>query len=158
MAASNEFQWISVRPVRRLHCLLLCLFLGGWPAQAAAEGNKVVAPETIPGTTRVDAEGVIALVEKMPDVVLIDSRVKSDRLQGYIEGSISLPDGETHCRSLAKVVRSRTSPVLFYCNGVKCGRSVKAIEIAVKCGYSKVYWFRGGFEEWKEKSYPYLKQ
>ena len=41
---------------------------------------------------------------------------------------------------------------------MKCGRSAKAIVIALQCGYSNIYWFRGGFEEWLSKGYPYLQE
>jgi len=121
-------------------------------------GEKIVSPDAIPGTTKVDAEGLIALVEKIPDLIVIDSRIRTDRTQGFIEGSKSLPDIETNCMTLARIVPARTKPVLFYCNGPKCGRSVKSAKVALDCGYSRVYWFRGGFEEWKEKRYPYLKK
>lgn len=42
-------------------------------------------------------------------------------------------------------------------DGVKCGRSAKAIKIAVKCGYSNLFWFRGGYAEWLEKGYPVVR-
>ena len=43
---------------------------------------------------------------------------------------------------------------MFYCNGIKCGRSAKAAQIAIDCGYTDVYLFRKGMEEWQEKQYP----
>lgn len=125
------------------------------PAEA---GDRVVSPEDIPGTIKVDAEGVLDLVEKVAGLVIVDSRIRQDRLQGYIEGSLSLPDVETDCKSLAAVIPRKSTPVLFYCNGPKCGRSVHASRQALGCGYSRVYWFRGGFEEWTRKNYPYVKK
>ena len=120
--------------------------------------DKIVSPDVIPGTAKVDAEGVINIVNKMPGLVIIDSRIRQDRAQGYIEGSVSLPDIETNCATLAKLIPKKSSPVLFYCNGPKCGRSVKSANKALDCGYRNIYWFRGGFEEWKNKNYPYLKE
>jgi len=119
---------------------------------------KIVSPETIKGTTRVSAEEFIELISKIPNLTIIDSRIKSDRKQGYVEGSLSLPDVETNCNSLATKIKDKAAPTLFYCNGVKCGRSAKAIKVAVKCGYSNLYWFRGGFEEWLAKGYPYVQE
>lgn len=121
---------------------------------AYAKGPKIPIPDQIPGVTRVDAEGVIGLTEKIPDLTIIDSRISGDRQQGYIEKSVSLPDTKTDCASLKKVIPKKSSPTLFYCNGVKCGRSVVAVRIALKCGYTNLYWFRGGFEEWLAKHYP----
>ena len=114
-------------------------------------------PSSIPGTTRVNAEEVIAVVNKYPKSFMIDSRISGDRKKGYIESSISLPDTKTDCQSLSKVLPKKDAVAIFYCNGVKCGRSVTAIKIALKCGYKNLYWFRGGFEEWLEKDLPYRK-
>ena len=126
---------------------------------SAAMGAPVVpVPEQIPGAKRVDAEAVIDLANKLPKLVLIDSRIAGDRKMGYIESSISLPDAKTNCKSLTKIIPAKTTPVLFYCNGVKCGRSVVATRIALQCGYKNIYWFRGGFEEWRAKQFPFLNE
>lgn len=134
------------------YALTLLLVL---PGIALAE--KKDAPESIEGTTRVSAEQVIDLVEEMDDLVIIDSRIEKDRTGGHIEGAIALPDVETTPEKLAQHIPSKSTPVVFYCNGVKCGRSVAASKMAVAEGYSKVYWFRGGWEEWTEKGLPISK-
>lgn len=132
--------------------LMFCL----QPAFSAPPKNKIVVPDDIDGATTINAEGLIDLVQNVPGLVILDSRITDDRTVGYIEGSISLPDIKTDCKSLKKKVSGKTAPVLFYCNGTKCGRSVNATRKALECGYSNLYWFRGGFEEWKAKDYPYL--
>lgn len=116
------------------------------------------SPEDIPGAKKIDAEGVIDLAEKMSTLKIVDSRIASDRLQGFIEGSLSLPDEKTTCDSLAEIAPKKDQPTMFYCNGPKCGRSAVAVQVALGCGYKDVYWFRGGFEEWKNKRYPYVKE
>ncbi|WP_455366992.1 rhodanese-like domain-containing protein, partial [Kaarinaea lacus] len=73
---------------------------------------------------------------------------------GWIEGSVGLPDYDTSAESLAKHIPSKSTPVLFYCNGVKCGRSVNSSKVAIEAGYQNIYWFRGGWEEWTEKGMP----
>lgn len=123
---------------------------------ALAEAPR--APDQIPGVTRVGAEDLVKLAETSPQLVLIDSRIRMDRRQGYLDGSISLPDTETSCRTLARLLRSKDHPALFYCNGVKCGRSATAARIARSCGYTRIYWYHGGFEDWKLKGFPYLKE
>lgn len=120
--------------------------------------SATASPEFIEGTTRVSAEQFIELVDNTPDLTIVDSRIRGDRKKGYLEGSVSLPDIETDCESLGRLIPAKQSPAVFYCNGVKCGRSVTALQIAKKCGYNNLYWFRGGFEEWLEKGYPYLQE
>ena len=127
-------------------------------ASSTLAATEVKSPEKIEGTTKVTAEEFIDLVGNIPNLIVIDSRIPGDRKQGYVEGSVSLPDIDTTCESLSKNIPAQSSPALFYCNGVKCGRSAKAIKIALSCGYEKLYWFRGGFEEWMAKGYPYLQE
>jgi len=134
--------------------LVTCLLT----ASAYADGKAPKSPESIPGTTKVTAEGFIELVDSEPSLIVIDSRIPGDRKQGYVEGSISLPDIDTTCETLAKNIPAKKSATLFYCNGVKCGRSAKAVKVALQCGYNNIYWFRGGFEEWLAKGYPYLQE
>ncbi|MBI5042128.1 MAG: rhodanese-like domain-containing protein [Gammaproteobacteria bacterium] len=122
-----------------------------------SEAAKIAVPEAIKGVTRVDAEGLIELAEQIPDLIIVDARQRADRRQGYIQDSVSLPDTDTTCDSLKGVIPALGAPALFYCNGVKCGRSVIALQIAKSCGYAQLYWFRGGFEEWKQKGYPFPK-
>jgi len=126
-------------------------------ATAVVRADQRIAPDQIPGVRKVDGAGVIRLADVNPQLVIIDSRIAMDRKQGYIEGSVSLPDVDTTCASLARAVPVRTRPVLFYCDGPRCGRSAVAARIAHGCGYRNVYWYRDGFEDWKTKGYPYLK-
>ena len=137
------------------HTLLLFLwFCLASLCQVATGNDALVSPETIDGVTIVDAEGLIETVTHNPGVVLIDSRIIADRTEGFIEGSVSLPDIETDCDSLASAVPGLATPVLFYCNGIKCGRSARAAIIAIDCGYTNIYWFRNGLEEWQAQEYP----
>jgi len=114
--------------------------------------DDYLSPENIAGSTTIDAESLIELARDHDDLVIIDSRIRSDRRQGFIAGSISLPDTETNCATLSPHT-NRSTPTIFYCNGPKCRRSDRAVNIAKDCGYTNLYWFRGGFEEWKEKQY-----
>jgi len=154
--------------LHRYHLLFLIALMFGWswlPVSLAAgnapvsspETARIASPEDVPGTTKINAEDLIELMWASPQLTLIDSRITSDRSKGFIEGSISLPNTETSCESLEVVLSDKLTPVLFYCNGIKCGRSAKAAQIAIDCGYNQIYWFRGGIEEWKQKQLPLLK-
>lgn len=131
---------------------ILLLLLLSLSFSALAEQKS---PDFIDGTKRVSAEDVVELVTNTPGLVVIDARKASDRESaGWIEGSIGLPNYDTNEQTLAKHIPSKTTPVLFYCNGVKCGRSVESSKKAVSLGYKNIYWFRGGWEEWMEKGMP----
>ncbi len=132
-------------------CLGMCSLL-----PLISEAAKIAVPEAIEGVATVDAEGLIELAQHYPDLIIVDARQRADRRQGYIQDSVSLPDIETTCDTLKGVLPAADAPAAFYCNGVKCGRSVIALQIAKGCGYTRLHWFRGGFEEWKQKGYPFL--
>jgi rhodanese-related sulfurtransferase len=157
LGGDNIEKRVSTMVGRRLPVVVALAWLAAFTGAVPAD-SEVVSPDSIPGTTKVDAEGVLELAEKNPELVIVDARIRQDRLQGYIEGSISLPDVDTSCESLARVIPRKSTPILFYCNGPKCGRSVHSSRKALGCGYASVYWYRGGFEEWKNKNYPYLKK
>jgi rhodanese-related sulfurtransferase len=130
---------------RLLFCF--CLYI----RQLSAE--EYLSPDNIDGARTIDAEALIELARKQQDLVIIDSRIRSDRRQGYIADSISLPDTETDCLSLMHEIRRMDTPVAFYCNGPRCRRSDRAVVIARECGFTNIYWFRGGLEEWHNKQY-----
>lgn len=115
------------------------------------------APASIAGTTTVNAEQVIDLVTKKSNLVILDNRKPEDFAAGHIEGAIRLIDTDVTPDSLAKAVKTKETPVLFYCNGLKCGRAAKAAAVAVQQGYKEVYYYALGLEEWSKKGLPLVK-
>lgn len=116
--------------------------------------DEIESPNTIPNSIRLNAEELIEAANSISNLILIDSRTEIDHKRGFIPSSISLPDVDTNCHSLADIIENKITPILFYCNGPRCKRSANAVKISVNCGYEKIYWFRGGFDEWKSKKYP----
>jgi rhodanese-related sulfurtransferase len=137
--------------VPRVLCGLLMLAAGTVPA-----AEDYVSPESIEGARIIDAERLIELATSLDGLVIIDSRIVEDRGEGYIEGSRHLVDRDTNCETLAEMLPAKNTPVVFYCNGINCDRSDKAVVVALGCGYTAIHWFRGGIEEWREKNYPLI--
>lgn len=109
----------------------------------------------IKGAKTVDSKGVIELISTTPDLAIIDNRTKADFDSGHIEGAVNIVDSDMTAESvLAGVVQSKAAPVLFYCNGVKCGRAAKATAKAVGWGYSHVYYYALGIPDWKANQFP----
>lgn len=122
-----------------------------------ALADKPVAPESVPGTTRVTAEQVAELILSTPKLVLIDSRHSEEYAKGHVEGAVNVLDADMTPSLLAKHVAKKDTPIVFYCNGERCLRSSNASRMAVEWGYKKIYWFRGGLAEWEEKKMPVTK-
>lgn len=112
------------------------------------------APLEIAGATTVNAKQIFDLVAQTPDLVILDNRKEEDYAAGHIEGAVRLIDTDINAESLAGHIKTKDTPVLFYCNGVKCGRAAKAAEKAVKLGYRKVYYYALGMEEWNAERLP----
>lgn len=119
--------------------------------------DKPTAPLSIDGAAKVSAEEVVKLIYHAPELVIIDSRKDTEYAKGHIEGAVSLLDTQMTADTLAQFVTSKDTPVLFYCNGARCLRSSNAISKALEWGYRNLFWFRGGWVEWRDKKLPVAK-
>jgi rhodanese-related sulfurtransferase len=120
----------------------------------AAAPARADAPLTIPGARTVDARAIVALIETRPDLVIFDNRRAEDYANGFIEGAIRVLDTDLTEAFLAGHLRTKDTPVLFYCNGLRCGRAAKAAEMAVRWGYTQVHYYALGMEEWRALGLP----
>ena len=136
---------------RFLACLLIAASV------ALALPASADAPAAIPGATTVDAQRVIALINETPNLVIVDNRRAEDFNRGHIEGSIRILDTEMTEAALSQHARARNQPVLFYCNGPACGRAAKAAEMAVAWGYTSVYYYALGMDEWNRLNLPVVR-
>lgn len=118
--------------------------------------TKPVAPESMPGVIKVTAEEVIEQILLNPDLVVIDSRKKTEYAKGHIEGAVNLLNTNMNQQSLEMIAPDKTKPILFYCNGIRCLRSSDAVTKALDWGYKNIFWFRGGWNEWMEKRLPVI--
>ena len=133
----------------------LVVFLGSHLPSSIADG----APMEIKGATTVDSKKVIELILNIPGLVVVDTRTKSDFESGHIEGAVNILDTEIASGNLLKAaVSSKATPVLFYCNGVRCGRAANATAQAVELGYSQVYYYALGINDWKSAHLPLATQ
>ena len=116
------------------------------------------APLEIKGAKTVDCNGVIDLIATTPSLVVIDNRTQADFDSGHIEGAIRILDTDMTQELLAGAVKTKESPVVFYCNGVKCGRAAHATTKALKWGYARVYYYAEGIHDWKVNQFPLVTQ
>jgi rhodanese-related sulfurtransferase len=116
-------------------------------------------PDNIPGATKVDGSKVIEMLGEMDDVVVIDARGNGRGKLGWIPGSVHIPfgkgfDEKESTEKLTKVLSSKSTPWIAYCNGERCDRSSHAIKAGVKAGYTNAYWYRAGWDQWVESGFP----
>jgi len=97
----------------------------------------------------VSAEHVADLIADNKTVI-IDARPQKTKFdKGHIPTAISLPFSEFDALQ-GKLPRDLNTPVLFYCEGLKCRLSHKSAEKALAMGYTNVTVFDKGYPEWKK--------
>jgi rhodanese-related sulfurtransferase len=138
--------------VRIKTTLITCVFLLFSTTVLAEE--KPYAPESIQDVVIVSAEQAIEMILSTPELLVIDSRKKTEYLKGHIEGSINILNTQLEREGLERIAPDKTKAILFYCNGVRCLRSTDSINKARSWGYSNLIWFRGGWKEWTDKRLP----
>jgi len=120
-------------------------------------------PAMLSGIKIVTAEEVQDLMSK--GVPLYDVRIEQEYKEKHIKGALPLTYVEKSKKEvgydpaqdqfkLAETVKDKNVQLIFACNGGECWKSYKASVWAQKLGYQNVYWFRGGFPEWKAKNLP----
>ena len=143
------------------HRHLLAAF--GLTALLGGPALAVDNPSELPGATVVSADHAKELAAK--GAQLFDVRSANEYAEAHIAGAKNVPykeksdkkvgfDAGQDSFDLAKLPADKGAGMIFYCNGIECWKSYKAGVTAVKAGYKKVYWLRGGLPEWKGKAYP----
>ncbi len=115
-------------------------------------------PRSLPGAQVVDAATVTQLMQR--GARYIDTRTDAEFKAGHVPGAQLVPyvekspkDADYDARldqfDTTQLGSNRAAELIFACNGPECWKSYKASQAALKAGFSKVHWFRGGFPEWR---------
>ena len=87
--------------------------------------------------------------------VFIDSREREDYLKGHIRGAVHIsahdPDETIEAR-LDQLPKD--AHYVVYCDGAECGSSTSLARRMKDAGFSQVYVFYGGWDEWMVKDLP----
>jgi rhodanese-related sulfurtransferase len=88
--------------------------------------------------------------------LVVDSRNPEEYQEAHIPGAINIPEKEMD-GFLGLLPADRSTQIIFYCNGVKCGKSKKAAAKSKKIGYSNVWIYSEGMPVWEEMGYSFYK-
>lgn len=102
-----------------------------------------------------------ATLKKMIDdkavFILIDARRQKDFDKEHIETAIALPATDVNAKTLAEVAPDVKTKLVFYCQNPKCQASPIAAAKAIGAGYTYVYEYSAGIDDWKEHEFPIVK-
>jgi len=121
-----------------------------------------LTPAFLPGANVIGADKVADLIRQ--GVLCLDVRTDAEYKARHIPGARFLPyvehskkevgfDRSQDTFALADTVKDKGVPIIFSCNGEECWKSYKAATWALAEGYQQVYWFRGGFPEWRKRNF-----
>jgi rhodanese-related sulfurtransferase len=120
-------------------------------------------PRSLPGVTVVDAPAVVALMKQ--GARYIDTRNDVEYKAAHVAGAVLIPyvekspkdpdyDASKDQFDLTALGSDKAALLVFACNGPECWKSYKASRAAIKAGFSRVHWFRGGVPEWRSANLP----
>jgi len=95
-------------------------------------------------TKRISARQAREIMQKYPNVIILDVRTKREYDNGHIPGAVLISDFEIENKA-KKILHDCNALILVYCQSG--ARSRTATNMLVKMGYTKVYDF-GGINTW----------
>lgn len=122
--------------------LLLSFTVAGLAAEKSKDAVKVVTSEELKAM----------LNQNAPGLVVIDARSIEEYQEVHIKGAINIPLPKLE-KDAALLTAPQNAKLVFYCNGIKCGKSGKSAKIAIEQGYKDVSIYSEGMPVWEEKGY-----
>lgn len=104
----------------------------------------------VEGAALVNAPNAKSLQER--GAVFIDSRGTGDYQRGHVPGAMNLFFHEVWNR--LSQFAAPDQEVVFYCGGPQCHLAANSSAQALILGYTRVYYFAGGFSAWERAGYP----
>jgi rhodanese-related sulfurtransferase len=100
------------------------------------------------------SEELKALTEQTaPGLIVVDARSVEEYQEVHIKNAISIPLSKLE-KDSSLLPTSKEARLVFYCNGIKCGKSGKSAKIALENGFRDVSVYADGMPVWEEKGYP----
>ncbi len=130
------------------YAYLVLFLLLAWSAGTVASEKS-----TDPYKVVTSAELKALVDNKFPGLVIIDARSPEEFQEVHISGALSIPLPKLE-KDATLLKSPKDAKLVFYCNGVKCGKSGKSAKIAIDNGFRDVSVYAEGMPVWEEKGFP----
>jgi len=101
----------------------------------------------------IDTLGLKALIESGGKITVVDARNPEEYEEVHIREAISIPVKKWD-NFVYLLPTDKSAKIIFYCNGVKCGKSKEAAQKALDIGYNNVHVYAEGMPVWEEMGFP----
>jgi len=101
----------------------------------------------------VNTDRLVEMFSQNKAFVLIDARSSQEYKEAHIKGSVSIPDKELK-KNMSLLPKDRSTLIVIYCNGVKCGKSGRLAGRLGPLGYSNIMIYSEGIPVWEERKLP----
>lgn len=118
--------------------------------------------KTTPATVPLHAIAEVSLTEltqmlQEAQILLLDTRSYADYCAGHIPGAFSLPYEDFIAGTANLVEIDPNQKIVTYCEGPNCSQSIDLAVRLGEMGFRDVYFYYGGWEEWKAHHNPIVK-
>ena len=102
----------------------------------------------------IDKEKLKKLQREEDQLVLIEVLNPDEYKKFHISGAVNVPMDEEFEARVQQAVPEKDIPVVVYCQNTQCPVSEEAARKLDSLGYSQVYDYAGGKEDWQEAGEP----
>lgn len=92
-------------------------------------------------------------VDQKENMVLVDARTPQEYQTAHITGAINIPE-KGFDEAAKQLPTDRKTLLVFYCNGVKCGKSKRVAQKVEPLGYTTILIYKEGIPVWEERNLP----
>lgn len=103
--------------------------------------------------TKINRNELIQLISTKRNLVLLEALPAKYYEEGHLPGALHMP--HDHVTALApQLIPSKETPVAVYCANKNCQNSLIAAERLVKLGYTQVFAYEDGKQDWIDAGLP----
>jgi rhodanese-related sulfurtransferase len=113
------------------------------PALAAADFAVITTDE------------VKKFIDQKENMLIIDARTPEEYREAHITGAINIPE-KGFDEAAKQLPQDKKTLLVFYCNGVKCGKSKRVAQKVAPLGYTAILLYKEGIPVWEELNLPLI--
>ncbi|RIK81050.1 MAG: rhodanese-like domain-containing protein [Planctomycetota bacterium] len=103
----------------------------------------------------INAEALNAQLAASEGMTVVNTLSEDAFRAKHIPHSLSAPqDRPDFVERVEKMTPSKSDPIVVYCGGPSCDSSTQAAQKLEAAGFTNVYEFEGGMEEWETSQFP----